>query len=169
MLEVVALAATVVGKFLVPLFTKGKEKLTEELAESGSTAVAGGLVGTATKLWDKITSRFDRDDEKSAVGLFEKNPAAMEAMLQDLLLQRIEADTEFRQQLSDLVEAPVDGTGKTSWQLMGDYVGAVDARGATISGGTVAGVIVSSPMSTVSPPMPSTPPTPSQPEGTSGT
>ena len=37
---------------------------------------------------------------------------------------------------------PVAGTGQSSWQLMGDYVGVVNAPGATISGGTVAGVIV---------------------------
>jgi hypothetical protein len=154
-IEIVTLAATVVGKFLIPLLMKGKDKLTEDLADKGADAASGALVETAESLWQRIKKRFDRDDEKQAVGLFERNPGEMEKMMLALLEKRLTDDAEFRSQLSDLVEKPVEGTGQTAWQLMGKYVGAVDARGATISGGNVAGVIVSSPTPT---PQPGSPP-----------
>ena len=155
MLDLAVLAATVVGRFLVPLFTKGEQTLTDELATAGGKAAAGGLVATAKKLWAKITDRFDGDQEKSAVTLFPENAATMKDLLEKLLEQRMATDEELRTQMSDLVEAPIEGTGKTAWQLMGDYVGVVDARGAQISGGTVAGIVVSGPHSTA--PLPTTP------------
>jgi hypothetical protein len=167
MLEIAALAATVVSKFLVPLLTKSRDKLEDDLSEAGAKAAAGGLVKTAESLWDRIKKRFDRDDEKNAVALFEQHPEDMKAMLSKLLEQRLSEDPEFHKQLSDLAEAPVAGTGQTAWQLMGEYVGGVDARGATISGNaTVAGVVVGAP-----PPRPPNlppPPPPPPPKGREG-
>jgi hypothetical protein len=142
MLELAALAATVVGKFLVPLFTKGSDKLTDELAEKGGGAVANGLVGTAKSLWAKIKDRFDGDEERSVVTLFETRPEAQASTLEELLRERLATDDELRTALSELVEKQVEGTGEAAWRLMGEYVGVVDARGAKISGGVVAGVIV---------------------------
>jgi hypothetical protein len=155
MLDVAVLAATVVGKFLIPLFTKGKDKLTDELAQTGADAAAGGLVQTAQTLWQKIKDRFDGDDEKSTVTLFEKKPVQTEALLTEALQERLTHDEAFRQQLIDLVQAPVAGTGMTSWQLMGDYVAAVDARGATVSGGgQIGGMIFNSPAPSPHPTLP---------------
>jgi hypothetical protein len=145
MLEIAALAGMVVSKFLIPLLTKGKDNLAEELASTGAKGAAGALASTAESLWDRIKARFVDDDEKNVVALFEKNPNGMEQMLSSTLEQRLVHDDKLRKELSDIVESSVAGTGKTAWQLMGDYVGAVDARHATISGGTVAGMIVNSP------------------------
>jgi hypothetical protein len=144
MIEIALLATTVVSKFLVPLFNKGKDDFTESLAEQAGRGAAESLVGTAQKIWARVLKRFDRDDEKSAAKLFSEDPEAMDKMLVKLLQKRLEEDQDFRQQINQLVEAPVPGTDSTSWQLIGTYVGAVDARNATISGGTVAGLIVGS-------------------------
>jgi hypothetical protein len=141
--EMAWLAATVVGKFLVPLFTKGNDQLTDELGESWGRAAADSLVKAAGTIWKRIKSRFDRDDEKKTADLFEKNPRAMEKMLIELLEKRLEEDADFRQEIQQLIEAPTADTGCTSWELMGQYVGAVDARNSIISGATVAGVFIS--------------------------
>ncbi len=143
MVDLLWLATTVVGKFLIPLFTKGKDQLTDDLAKSGGDAAASGLVKTAGSIWSAIKERFSRDDEKNVVALFEERPQAMDKMLIDLLRERMESDDAFSEHIRQLVEAPVAGTDQTSWQVM-DHSGVVDARFSTISGGTVAGIIVNS-------------------------
>ena len=143
MVEIVWLAATAVGKFLVPFFTEGKDQLTEDLAEAEGKTAAEALVKTAGSIWARVKSHFDHEDEKNAVTLFEKSPKAMEPMLTELLGNRLEADAAFRQQIQELVEAPVADKGQASWELMGEYVGAVDARHSVITGSTVAGIIMS--------------------------
>lgn len=142
MVEIAWLAATVVGKFLVPLFTKSKDQFTDELAESCGRAAADGLSKTAGTIWQRIRNRFNREDEKNAASLFEKSPKAMENMLIELLDARLAEDADFRHEIERLVDVPVAGTGRSSWELMGEYVGAVDARNSMISGATVAGVYV---------------------------
>lgn len=145
MIEIALLATTVVSRFLVPLFKKGKDGFKDGLAETEGRAAAEGLVGTAEAIWHKITGRFSRDNEKSAVSLFTEDPENMEKVMTNFLQKRLEEDADFREQIQQLVDTPVSGTGRTSWQLMGEYVGAVDARNAQISGNaTVAGLIVNS-------------------------
>jgi len=142
MIEVVVLASTIVGKFFVPLFKKGREGFTTGLTEASGRVAGESLVATAVQIWERVKRRFDRDDEKSAIDLFQAEPEDMEKLFTKLLARRLEEDSEFRQEIQQLVDTPVPGTGQTSWQLIGDYVGAVDARSATISGGTVAGLVV---------------------------
>jgi hypothetical protein len=144
MIEIALLATTVVSKFLVPLFKKGQDGFEDDLAGTAGRAGAEGLVATAEAIWHKITERFSRDDEKHAVSLFPGSPDDMEKMMTNFLQKRLGEDAGFREQIEQLVDTKVSGTGETSWQLMGEYVGAVDARNASISGGQVAGVIVNS-------------------------
>jgi hypothetical protein len=144
MIEIALLATTVVSRFLVPLFKKGKDGFKDDLTEAEGRAAAEGLVGTAEAIWHKVTARFSRDNEKSAVSLFTEDPKNMENVMTNFLQKRLEEDADFREQIQQLVDTPVSGTGQTSWQLMGEYVGAVDARNAQISGGQVAGLIVNS-------------------------
>jgi len=142
MVDIAWLAATVVGRFLVPLFARGEDQLAGDLGESCGDATADGLIKTAKTIWKRIGSRFDRDDEKTAASLFEKNPAAMDKMLVKLLEERLADDSGFRQEIQRLVEEPVAGTGQASWKLMGKYVGAVDVRNTTINNSQVIGLRV---------------------------
>jgi len=143
MIEIALLATTVVSKFLVPFFKKGKDGFTKELADTEGEAAAHGLTKTAAAIWQRITGRFDKDNEKKAVSLFQEDPENMDKMMTTLLQQRLESDPDFRKQIDQLVEAPVAGTGQTSWQLMAEYAGVVDARNSTIrDNATVAAIIV---------------------------
>ena len=152
MIEIALLATTVVSKFLVPLFTKSKDDFSDDVAGTVGRAASDGLTKTAGKIWNRIIGRFSQDNEKSAVNLFKEDPENMEKMMIKLLQKRLDDDSDFRDQIQQLVEEPVPGTGRTSWQLIGDYVGAVDARNAAISGNaTVAGLIVKSAESSGSP------------------
>ena len=142
MVEVVLLASTIVGKFLVPLFKKGRDGFSTGLTEASGRVAGESLVATAEQIWERVKRRFNRGDEKSAIALFQAEPEDMEKLFAKLLAKRLEEDSQFRREIQQLVDAPVPGTSHTAWQLIGDYVGAVDARGATISGGTVAGLVV---------------------------
>jgi hypothetical protein len=137
MIEIALLATTIVSKFLVPFFKKGKDGFTEDVAKTEGEAAAEGLTKTAQALWQRITGRFDQDKEKSAVSLFPDEPEDTANVMIKYLKQRLENDADFRKELDQLVEAPVSGTDQTSWQLMAKYAGVVDARGATISGNAI--------------------------------
>ncbi|WP_148571636.1 hypothetical protein [Nocardioides caldifontis] len=154
MIETAALATSVVTAFLVPLVKKGAEKLTDELSEKAGSAAADGLVGVARKLWERIRGKTRGTPDAEVVDLFEKQPDRLADPLRAVVEELLTEDAELRDEVTALLEA--EEGGRTRWQLMGEYVGAVDARGATITGGQVAGVIVGS----ADPPSPSGPGTP---------
>jgi hypothetical protein len=141
-IEIALLAGTVVSKFLVPLFKKGKKGFADGLAEEEGHAAAVAVVETAGKIWDSVEKQFGHGDAKSALDLFQRSPEAMDKMLIELLTERFKNDHDFYRDIDELVEAPVTGSNTTSWAIMADYVGIVDARNAKISGGTTAGMII---------------------------
>lgn len=143
MIEVGMLAASVVSSFLVPLLKQGSDKLATKLAERTSEGAAHGLVATAQHLWDKVRGKSEGTDA-GIVSLFEQDPDKMSSALEAVIKELMEKDSEFHKEISALVES--DEGGSPRWQLMGEYVGVVDARGAAISGNaTVAGVNIGSP------------------------
>lgn len=142
MIEIGMLAASVVSSFLVPLVKDGAEQLRAKLMEKGSESAATGLVDTARGLWDKIRGKSEGTDAQ-IVDLFEKDPDKMSSALESVVKSLLESDPDLHREVSAMVENKQDGS--PSWQLMGTYVGAVDARGATFSGNaSVAGVRIGS-------------------------
>ena len=156
MIETAALATSVVTSFLVPRLKKGADKLTEELSDSVGSAAADGMVGVAKKLWERIRGKTQGTPDEKVVDLFEEQPDRRGAPLESVVKELLDSDPAFREEVTKLLEAQEGGS--TRWQLMGEYVGAVDARGAKISGGQVAGVIVGSSVD-----HPAEPPSPSRP------
>lgn len=139
MVEIGVLAVSLVSSFLVPLIKSGAEGLAEELKKRTTDAAADGLVSTAKRLWQRVRGKAQGTDDQQVIELFERKPEVMKGALEEVVKQMLESDPDFRKEASELLEAKEGGT--TRWQLMGEIVGAVDARGATISGGTVAGVV----------------------------
>jgi hypothetical protein len=154
MIETAALATYIVGSFLVPLLKKGTEKLTDELGEKVGATAADGLVGVAQRLWDRVRGKSRDTDDEPVVDLFERQPDRVESSMVDVVRSLLEADPDFRQEATRLLEER-DGSSPPRWQLMGEYVAAVDARNARVSGhGQMAAMIFnsSSPRSTSEPP-----------------
>jgi hypothetical protein len=140
MIEVAALATSLVSSFLVPLLKRGAEKLRDELADKTGDATAQGLVATAQKLWHRVKGKTEGTDEAEVVELFERKPELMQEPLKAVVVDLLNTDAAFRDEVSQLLEAEEGGT--TRWQLMGEIVGAVDARGARIGDSAmVAGVV----------------------------
>jgi hypothetical protein len=139
-LELTALAGSLVASFLIPLVRDGAEKLTEELSQRTSAAAADGLVGVAKRLWDRVRGNAAETGDADVIDVFEAKPEIMQKSVEDLVLKMLNDDPSFRAEVSSLMEGTEGGVAR--WQLMGENVGVVDARNATISGGTVAGVVV---------------------------
>ena len=138
-----ALAATIVGNFLVPYVKLGAEKLAEKIAGEAGDAAGEQAAGVAKKIWGRIREAFGADAGKAAtLDEFERKPEAfapgVEALLADLLTE----NRDLADELERLAESNVGSGEQTAVQIMADTVGYFDARGATISGGQNAGVII---------------------------
>jgi hypothetical protein len=148
-LEIALIAANLVGKILVPFFQRSAEKVVDDLGEAVSDDAANYATGVAKTLWQRIRSRFS-DDEQIILDRFEQKPEATEKLLVDDLIEKLEADPEFASELEKLLQED-RGDGNVM-QIFGDG-GIVDARGAQVTHGFIAGYVGS-----VNPAQP--PPTP---------
>lgn len=140
MLEIAAMATSLVVSFLVPLVRKGPDGLGGGLREMTTAVAADGLVKTAQRLWARVKGTPRSPNDQEIVAMFERQPDVMQEALVKVVQRQLEEDEGFRTDVATLLEAEA-APGVPSWKLMGEIVGAVDARNATISGGTVAGVV----------------------------
>ncbi len=140
MIELAALATTMVTTFLAPLVKEGAEELAKKLRAQSTDAAADGMVGAAKKLWGRLRGKTEGTPDAATLERFEQAPDDNKGSMEDLVRRLLTNDPDFEREARELVEAKEGGT--TRWQLMGDIVGVVDARGATFSGsGDVAGVV----------------------------
>ena len=134
------MATSLVVSFLVPLVKNGAEGLNTGLREMTTAVAADGLVKTAQRLWVRVKGTPLPPNDQEIVAMFERQPEVMQEALVKVVQRQLGQDKGFREEVATLLEAEA-APGVTSWKLMGEIVGAVDARNATISGGTVAGVV----------------------------
>jgi hypothetical protein len=144
-LEIAAIATSVVSSFLIPLVKKGAQQISETIKEKVSAAAGEHVSKVARNIWEKVKGAFSSDTEKATLAQFEKYPEASKPLVEAVLTEKMQADGKLAEELDRLVRSPSpDGAG-TAVQISASTVGYVDARGATISGGTVAGVIMGAP------------------------
>jgi hypothetical protein len=139
-IEIALLAATVVGKILVPFFQRGAAQVGDALGEKVADGAAEFATDTANTLWERIRSRFSKPDEQVIADRFKEDPEVAEKLFEADLKRKLAEDPDFAQEIAGLLEAKSpDGSGDVM-TIFGDG-GIVDARGAHISGGVVAGKI----------------------------
>ncbi|MEO6704151.1 MAG: hypothetical protein ABI140_15800 [Jatrophihabitantaceae bacterium] len=148
------MATSLVSSFLVPFVKEGAEKLREKLAGSASDAVADKLTEAAGTLWNRVKSSPRSDKDQRVLSVFEEDPDLVREAMERIVREQLEVDESFRAEVAAVLEAQAQ-PGTPNWTLMGHIVGAVDARGATISGGTVAGVVYQAGPQAPPPPPPS--------------
>jgi hypothetical protein len=132
-----ALAATIVGNFLVPYLKLGAEALAGRLAGDAGDAAGKQTAEVAKRIWERVKHAFSGDpSQAAALEQFEKRPEAfgpgVEAMLAELLTNDDRLATELRELTSSADETAV--------RIMAETVGYVDARNAVQHGGVIAGV-----------------------------
>lgn len=136
--EIALIAATAIGKILVPFLSRGVEEVTGQLGEKLSDEAAEHAARTATTLWQRVKAKLSGSDaERVIVQRFEEDPQAAAALLEADLKRKMDEDADFAREIARLVESESpDGSGNVQ-QIFGDG-GILDARGAHISGGLVA-------------------------------
>jgi hypothetical protein len=142
MVDVVALAAVVVGRFLVPRLTDGAEQMLSEVTSRAGKAAADAVADVSTKVWDRIRGLFAKDAGGAAVfEEFEQAPEQMRPAVEAMLAKRLEENPDVARELEALLREPVPGGGDVV-QLTGEVVGYLSAPGATnygVMGGVVQG------------------------------
>lgn len=140
-IEVAALAATVVVKFLAPYVKVGAKRIVETAAEKFSSAAGEHVAETAESLWSRVRAAFDSPDEQRTLERFEKDPERMAGSVEVILEEKLERDEEFARELEQLVEArSPDGAGTGAEIMHATVAGIIDLRQARISGGTFTAV-----------------------------
>jgi hypothetical protein len=142
-IEVATLAAGLVGRILLPYAKLGLKKIGEELKERGNAAIEEGATSLTAKVWDKVKSLFQSDRDRYALEQFEESPEVAAPIFTRTLEKKLAEAPAAAAELQELMDTPVAaGSGATLQNIMAETFGFVDARGAQISGGQVAGVII---------------------------
>jgi hypothetical protein len=136
-IDLVALAATVVGSYLVPYLTMGAEKMGEELAGSVGASAASHLTEASKNIWERVKAAFSSDREGQALTQLREFPdEGGPEFVQTILLRKLEKDPRLARELHELVEAASPDGGATSGARVMQSSGIVnllDARGADFS------------------------------------
>jgi len=160
-IEVATLAASLVGRILLPYAKLGLKKIGEELKERGSAAIEEQATSLTGKVWEKVTGLFRSEKDKYALEQFQEQPELAAPIFTKQLEAKLDAEPAVSEELDRMMREPVGTAGGPTLQhIMAENFGYLDARGAQISGGQVAGVIVGAP----APPAPAAiPPRPQPP------
>ncbi len=106
MIEIAALATTVISSFLLPYAQKGAEAFAEALADKAGEASAEYTTGVARRIWDRVRGTFGSDKERTTLELFASDPETYQSALLKLLTEKLERDRALVQEFSELVETP---------------------------------------------------------------
>jgi hypothetical protein len=134
MIDIAALAAVVVGRFLVPRLVDGGERMLEQITDRAGEAAADGVAGVSTRLWDRVKGIFGGDPAGAAVlEEFERAPQEMQPAVEAMLAKRLRDDDEAAKELSQILDEPITG-GQNAVSLTGGIVGYVHAPNAVVHG-----------------------------------
>jgi hypothetical protein len=160
-IEIAALASTVVAKFLLPYVAKGAGAFADAISDSFSDTAADHATGIAQRLWNRVRDAFGARGDEQAVADFEQHPDAARPLLEVKLADLLRDDPALAQELEGLVSQQDPATNQSALEIVNSsYVNLVNAPGATITGGTVAGSIsYGAPPPTTTGPVRQTPPT----------
>jgi hypothetical protein len=137
------LAGTLVSSVLLPLAKKGIEKVGEEIGSRIGKAGAEQTTTILARIRDKVRALFSSESDRDTLKTFEKFPENMKGPLETELATKLAQNPAAARELQALLDdRPPDAQGISIGKILADTVGIVDFRGGTMSGGTVAGVIV---------------------------
>jgi len=85
---------------------------------------------TDPAIWGVITTAFSAPDHQATLRLYQKNPAAMQAMLMEELSEKLAHNPALVAQFAALLMADTPDT----WHIEGENVGIVNANNANFQG-----------------------------------
>jgi hypothetical protein len=141
--DIAVVAGVVVSKFLAPYVKLGAERLADEVSERFSDSAAEHVSELSESLWTRVKGLFSSEKEQTTLELFEQDPEGLEASVERILREKLDANPALAEELAGLVDSPSpDGSGTGAQIMSATIAGIFDARGATIHGGKQAGVLI---------------------------
>jgi hypothetical protein len=129
-IDVSNLAATVVTSFLIPYAKLGFEELVEEMGNKLGEVSARKSVETFKKVWQRVKGVFKKED-KQVWAQFEKRPGAAKALVEEILKEKLEQDTELTWELSTLINQSITKDTSTGASISSAEIASIlDLRGA---------------------------------------
>jgi hypothetical protein len=159
MIDVAALAGTVVGQFLFPYAKAGLKHIAKGVTEGYGKAVGEKLAESSQRVWDTVKGLFSSNDEVITLGLFEKQPDVYREPVKAILTSKLKENEAAARELSNIINAPVNTSGGTVGSIMNaTYAAILNLQGAHITGGTFTGMSFGSAEPSAAPVPPETPP-----------
>ena len=145
MIEIPLIAATVVGRYLVPVLKAGWDNFFQSATDDLGKTAADQTKNVATAIWDRVRHAFSGPEDAPVLAAFEKQPEPAAALIQSLLEQKLAGNPELVKELTDLLEHKVEG-GRSGADIIAHTVNQVYAQGAHVhSGGIIAGQVYAPP------------------------
>lgn len=114
MIEVGALAASLVTQFLLPYLDRGLEGIADKVSDAVAESAGDQVVRVTKRIWHRVKALFAAHPEQELLfRKFEEHPKAMAEMIALELEKILSANTEEAAELEALVEEPVEGTKMT--------------------------------------------------------
>jgi hypothetical protein len=133
MVELTALAATIVGKFLVPFASHGADGLATKLV--GGAAESAGKI--TKQVWEKVKGVFAGDPEREATfATFERHPEKAADIITDELVEILKANPSLKNELAELVGS---GEGVNAVKVLDNSGVSIVLQHSSVSG-TVIGI-----------------------------
>ncbi len=133
-IDIAVLAATVVNYFLLPYVKLGAEEMFK-----GASKKLGEDAGVRVKeitesVWRRVKAVFTSEEDRTILTQFEKRPDAAQALVQDVLKDKLEQNSSLASELDRLVNTLGPGGASTGAQIMHAYIaGIADLRNANLS------------------------------------
>lgn len=139
------LAATVTSQVLLPYIKEGATKLASTVGATFGNAVGQHAVETAAKVWERVKSAFTSERDAATLEDFKEHPEDSKNLLQTKLELKLRQDSDLAAELTRFVTSTSPDGKSSGAQVIGaTYAALVDARGATISGGAITGIAITS-------------------------
>jgi hypothetical protein len=145
MIEIPLIAATVVGRYLVPVLKAGWDNFFKTATDDLGKTAADETKDVAIAVWDRVHNAFSGPEDAPVLAAFEKQPEPAAPLIQTLLEQKLASNPQLVKELTDLLERKVGG-GQSGADIIAHTVNQVYAPSAHVhSGGIIAGQVYASP------------------------
>lgn len=159
-IDIAAMAASIVGSFLLPYVKAGADKIAEATTEKFGPAAAAHVKDLAGKVWNRVTQVLATPDDQKALDLFMKQPELMQKMIEEALRKKLSEDAALVKEFAAMLDAAVPDSHLTGAQIMNAGVaGIVNMPNADFGGAsnvTISGVTLTSGSESI--PIPPKPP-----------
>ncbi len=141
MVEVGALAATLVADFLLPYVRHGLGAIANKVTEQATEAVGEEAANVTRRVWDKVKDLFStKPTQQPIFQAFEEHPTEAAPLMELKLREMLARNQGLAEELAGLVKTQAPGTNTTIANVIENSGISVIVQDSDVSG-TVAGIV----------------------------